>query len=231
MAGRPGSLKQSPGPAIPTVRRLARRTRRGAGHRARRSQAAAVAVSSSYRQTFITPGQGPTSGTVLVGIDVTTIYRTVDALALIDLIVSGIVLVALAIVGIAIVRTSLRPLTDIELTAGAIAARRPVPAGARPRPPDRGRAARPLAQRHAGPGRGRVPRPGEVRGRRPAVRGKDAPVRRRRQPRAADAADRDPRLRRVLPAARRRGQRRAPRRARERRTHPGRRAAGSPSRT
>jgi two-component system OmpR family sensor kinase len=36
--------------------------------------------------------------------------------------VSGIVLVALAIAGIAIVRSSLRPLTDIELTAGAIAA-------------------------------------------------------------------------------------------------------------
>jgi two-component system OmpR family sensor kinase len=53
---------------------------------------------------------------------VSSIYRTLDGLALIDLIVSAVVLVALAIVGIAIVRTSLRPLTDIELTAGAIAA-------------------------------------------------------------------------------------------------------------
>src|SRR5207342_1901687 len=49
------------------------------------------------------------------------IYRTLAALALIDLIVSGIVLVALAIVGIAAVRISLRPLTDIEQTAQAIA--------------------------------------------------------------------------------------------------------------
>ena len=57
-----------------------------------------------------------------MGVDVSSIYRTLDGLALIDLIVSAVVLVALAIVGIAIVRTSLRPLTDIELTAGAIAA-------------------------------------------------------------------------------------------------------------
>jgi two-component system OmpR family sensor kinase len=63
-----------------------------------------------------------TTGTIIVGIDVSSIYRTLDGLALIDLIVSGVVLVALAITGIAIVRTSLRPLTDIELTAGAIAA-------------------------------------------------------------------------------------------------------------
>jgi len=74
----------------------------------------------SYQETFLTPG-GPSTGTVLVAFDVTSIYRTLAALALIDLIVSGIVLVALAIVGIAIVRSSLRPLTDIEQTAQAIA--------------------------------------------------------------------------------------------------------------
>jgi two-component system, OmpR family, sensor kinase len=68
-----------------------------------------------------TTGQ-TTTGTIIVGIDVSSIYRTLDGLALIDLIVSAIVLVALAIIGIAIVRSSLRPLTDIELTAGAIAA-------------------------------------------------------------------------------------------------------------
>ena len=47
---------------------------------------------------------------------------TLAWLAKIDLMVSAVVLVALAVVGIAIVRTSLRPLTDIEQTAGAIAA-------------------------------------------------------------------------------------------------------------
>ena len=62
-----------------------------------------------------------TTGTVILGVDVTSVYGTLGTLAKIDAIVSVIVLVALAIVGIAIVRTSLRPLTDIELTAEAIA--------------------------------------------------------------------------------------------------------------
>jgi two-component system, OmpR family, sensor kinase len=63
-----------------------------------------------------------TTGAIITAVDVSSVYRTIGALAIIDLIVSGIVLVALAVVGIAIVRSSLRPLTDIELTAGAIAA-------------------------------------------------------------------------------------------------------------
>jgi len=62
------------------------------------------------------------SGVILVGIDVSSVYATLNELASIDLVVSGIVLVALAVVGVTIVRTSLRPLTDIEVTAGAIAA-------------------------------------------------------------------------------------------------------------
>jgi two-component system, OmpR family, sensor kinase len=65
---------------------------------------------------------GPVSGTILVGIDVSNVYGTIGTLVHIDLIVSAVVLVALAIAGITIVRSSLRPLTDIELTAGAIAA-------------------------------------------------------------------------------------------------------------
>jgi two-component system OmpR family sensor kinase len=78
---------------------------------------------TAFPTRFINGATGQTSsGTIIVGTDVSSIYRTLDGLALIDLIVSAVVLVALAIVGIAIVRTSLRPLTDIELTAGAIAA-------------------------------------------------------------------------------------------------------------
>src|SRR6266576_5079309 len=78
---------------------------------------------TAYPTRFINSVTGQTTtGTIIVGADVSSIYRTLDGLALIDLIVSAVVLVALAIVGIAIVRTSLRPLTDIELTAGAIAA-------------------------------------------------------------------------------------------------------------
>jgi two-component system, OmpR family, sensor kinase len=71
----------------------------------------------------VTTFNGQTAtGTIVLGLDVTTVYDTLGALASIDLIVSAIVIVALAVVGVAIVRTSLRPLTDIELTAGAIAA-------------------------------------------------------------------------------------------------------------
>ena len=76
----------------------------------------------AYDQTFFNPAGGTISGTVLAGLDVTSVYRTVDALAHIDMVVSSIVLLALAIVGVAIVRSSLRPLTDIEVTAQAIAA-------------------------------------------------------------------------------------------------------------
>jgi two-component system, OmpR family, sensor kinase len=78
---------------------------------------------TAFPTQFINGATGQTtSGTIIVGQDVSNVYRTLDGLALIDLIVSGVVLVALAIVGIAIVRSSLRPLTDIELTAEAIAA-------------------------------------------------------------------------------------------------------------
>jgi two-component system, OmpR family, sensor kinase len=77
---------------------------------------------TAFPTQFINGATGQTtSGTVIVGQDVSSVYRTLDGLALIDLIVSAVVLVALAIVGIAIVRSSLRPLTDIELTAEAIA--------------------------------------------------------------------------------------------------------------
>src|SRR6202167_6201889 len=73
-------------------------------------------------QTFyIGPGQQQV-GTLIVGVDVTSIYNTIGSLIRIDVIVSVIVLIALFIVGIAVVRASLRPLTDIEKTAGAIAA-------------------------------------------------------------------------------------------------------------
>ena len=77
---------------------------------------------TAFPTQFTNNATGQTiNGTIIAGVDVSSIYRTLDGLALIDLIVSAVVLVALAIVGIAIVRSSLRPLTDIELTAEAIA--------------------------------------------------------------------------------------------------------------
>jgi signal transduction histidine kinase len=63
-----------------------------------------------------------TSGTMVVAVDVTSVYSTIGQLTYLDVIVSGLLLLVILIVGIAVVRASLRPLTDIEKTAGAIAA-------------------------------------------------------------------------------------------------------------
>ncbi len=63
-----------------------------------------------------------TNGTLVIAIDVSGAYATIGRLTGIDLIVSAIVIVALAIVGVAVIRASLRPLTDIEHTAEGIAA-------------------------------------------------------------------------------------------------------------
>jgi two-component system, OmpR family, sensor kinase len=62
-----------------------------------------------------------TTGTVIVAVDVTSVYSAIGQLTSLDLIVSALLLLLIFIVGIAVVRASLRPLTDIEHTAGAIA--------------------------------------------------------------------------------------------------------------
>ena len=68
-------------------------------------------------------GQAQTSNaTLIVGVDLGDINGTISQLARIDLLVSAIIVVALAVVGVAIVRASMRPLADIEKTARAIAA-------------------------------------------------------------------------------------------------------------
>ena len=58
---------------------------------------------------------------LVVGVDLGAINRTVGQLAKIDALVSIAIIVALALIGVAIVRSSLQPLTDIERTAQAIA--------------------------------------------------------------------------------------------------------------
>ncbi len=67
------------------------------------------------------PG-GSTTGTVIYGWNVTSVYQTTARLAGADWIVSLALLAGLAVVGVTVIRVSLRPLTDIEKTAGAIAA-------------------------------------------------------------------------------------------------------------
>jgi two-component system OmpR family sensor kinase len=61
-------------------------------------------------------------GTLIVGANLGDINQTIGRLISIDLIVGGIVVVVLALVAVAVVRTSMRPLAEIEQTAGAIAA-------------------------------------------------------------------------------------------------------------
>jgi two-component system, OmpR family, sensor kinase len=68
---------------------------------------------------------GPSSSTpviLVVGYYEGNITQEIGVLTDIDLLVSGIVIVILAIIGVAVVRASLRPLSDIEHTAAAIAA-------------------------------------------------------------------------------------------------------------
>jgi two-component system, OmpR family, sensor kinase len=76
----------------------------------------------AYPWTFTFPSGQQATGTIVIGAEVTSAYRTLGKLAGIDVIVSGIILLGLFMVGIALVRASLLPLTEIEQTAGAIAA-------------------------------------------------------------------------------------------------------------
>jgi two-component system OmpR family sensor kinase len=77
-----------------------------------------VGLSSSYNNS-----QGNTiTGTVIVAVDVTQVYSTIRQLTIVDLVVSIVILIVLLIVGFAVVRANLRPLVDIEETAGEIAA-------------------------------------------------------------------------------------------------------------
>ncbi len=75
-----------------------------------------------FQHQYQTLSGSTVSGTVIVGVDVTSAYTTTSRLAAIDLIVSAAIVLLVAIVGIALVRASLRPLTEIEKTAEAIAA-------------------------------------------------------------------------------------------------------------
>jgi two-component system, OmpR family, sensor kinase len=64
---------------------------------------------------------GTVSGTIVVAYDVTSAYTTIGQLFGIDLLVSLVVICVLGLVVVAVIRRSLRPLIDIEQTAGAIA--------------------------------------------------------------------------------------------------------------
>jgi two-component system, OmpR family, sensor kinase len=71
---------------------------------------------------FLTNGTTDITGTMVVGMDVSSVYTTIQQLTGVDLIVSIVILSVLALAGWAVVQTNLRPLVDIEETAGEIAA-------------------------------------------------------------------------------------------------------------
>ena len=74
-------------------------------------------------QVTIQNGDGTTTTTTaIVAMDVSYIFTTIANLVRVDLIVSIVVIIVLAIVGVAVVRSNLRPLDDIEETAEDIAA-------------------------------------------------------------------------------------------------------------
>ena len=58
------------------------------------------------------------SGTIVVGYDLGNINAEILQLIKVDVIVSAAIIVVLAVVAIGVVRTNLRPLNDMELTAG-----------------------------------------------------------------------------------------------------------------
>ena len=72
----------------------------------------------------VTNLQGGTqsTGTIIVATDVSTVYSTIQKLIWMDVIVSAVIVCVLAAVGFAVVQANLRPLVDIEETAGEIAA-------------------------------------------------------------------------------------------------------------
>ena len=71
--------------------------------------------------SYSEPVSNGTNGAVVIGTDVSSVYGTIQQLAGVDLIVSIVIVFVLLIAAIAVVRANLRPLVDIEETAGEIA--------------------------------------------------------------------------------------------------------------
>jgi two-component system OmpR family sensor kinase len=79
-----------------------------------------LATTITYPVTTSTGTQQETS-TLIVAVDLGDVSALTNRLAVFDLVVGGAILVVVAIVGVAVVQANLRPLNDIEMTAGQIA--------------------------------------------------------------------------------------------------------------
>src|SRR5690242_631708 len=80
-----------------------------------------IAKTSNYQAVSSTGGTQQVTGTLVVGTDLGNVNATVRRIAYFDMIVGGVIVLVLAMVGVAVVRANLRPLDEIEETAEAIA--------------------------------------------------------------------------------------------------------------
>jgi two-component system, OmpR family, sensor kinase len=80
-----------------------------------------IAETFSYQALSNTGGTQQVTGTLVVGTDLGNVNATVRRIAYFDMIVGGVIVLVLAMVGVAAVRANLRPLDEIEETAEAIA--------------------------------------------------------------------------------------------------------------
>jgi two-component system, OmpR family, sensor kinase len=71
---------------------------------------------------WLAMGFADNGGTLILAVDVSGVYTTIRQLTDVDLIVSVAILLVLVVVGFAVVQANLRPLVEIEETAGEIAA-------------------------------------------------------------------------------------------------------------
>jgi two-component system OmpR family sensor kinase len=116
-----GSAQSAAGPSIPASTAWQR------AHLGTPTTVSSTSGGSHWRvllepQQFTTQAGQTISGTIAVALDVTSVYSTIGQLAYIDLFSSIAVLCVLGFIGVALIRRSLRPLIEIERTAGAIAA-------------------------------------------------------------------------------------------------------------
>jgi two-component system OmpR family sensor kinase len=102
-----------PGPAVPSDPRWL------AAHRGRPGTVAAVSGGGRWR---VVSAAVPGGGFVVVGMDLADVTGTVWLLAGVEAAASGLVVLLLSAAGVLIVRSSLRPLVEVERTAAAIAA-------------------------------------------------------------------------------------------------------------
>ena len=80
-----------------------------------------IAKTYTYQTVSSTGSTQQVTGTLVAGTDLGNINATVRRIAYFDMIVGGVIVLVLALVGVAAVRANLRPLDEIEETAEAIA--------------------------------------------------------------------------------------------------------------